>query len=81
MGVLLIKWPHTGRPISTGIELDPQSFAKLPDTLSLSKCPECGLDHAWWTPKRGWRSVASWFCLTKTQHNGTDSGRPHVWLR
>jgi hypothetical protein len=49
MGILLIKCPHTGRSISTGIEVDPQSFAKLPDTLSRLKCPACGLDHAWWT--------------------------------
>ena len=49
MAILLIKCPHTGRPISTGIEVDPQSFANLPDVLSHTHCPECGLDHAWWT--------------------------------
>jgi hypothetical protein len=49
MAVLLIKCPHTGRPISTGIEVDPESFAKLPDILSHVTCPECGLEHAWWT--------------------------------
>ena len=49
MAILMIKCPHTGRPISTGIEVDPQSFATLPDVLSRVKCPECGLDHAWWT--------------------------------
>jgi hypothetical protein len=46
---LLIKCPHTDRPISTGIEVDLQTFAKLPDVLSHLKCPECGLEHAWWT--------------------------------
>jgi hypothetical protein len=49
MSILLIKCPHTGRPISTGIELDPDTFAALPDILSYLTCPECGLQHAWWT--------------------------------
>jgi hypothetical protein len=49
MAILKIKCPHTNRPISTGIETDPESFATLPDTLSHVKCPECGLEHAWWT--------------------------------
>jgi len=49
MAVLLIKCPHTDRPVSTGIELDAETFAKLPDILSYMKCPECGLEHAWWT--------------------------------
>ena len=34
MAILMIKSPHTGRPVSTGIEVDPQSFATLPDVLS-----------------------------------------------
>jgi hypothetical protein len=49
MAILLIKCPHTHRPISTGIEIDPNSFANLRDVLSHVKCPECGLEHAWWT--------------------------------
>jgi endogenous inhibitor of DNA gyrase (YacG/DUF329 family) len=49
MAILKIKCPHTGKPISTGIETDPESFAHLPDTLAHVKCPECGLEHAWWT--------------------------------
>jgi hypothetical protein len=47
MAVLLIKGPHTDRPVSTGIELDAETFAKL--LLSYTKCPECGPEHAWWT--------------------------------
>ncbi len=35
MAVLLIKCPYTDRPIPTGIEVDPESFANLPDILSL----------------------------------------------
>jgi hypothetical protein len=49
MASLLIKCPHTDRPISTGIEVDPETLANLPNILSHVKCPECGLEHAWWT--------------------------------
>jgi hypothetical protein len=31
MAILFIKCPHTSRPISTGIETDPESFASLPE--------------------------------------------------
>jgi len=47
MGVLKVRCPETGREVSTGIEIDPQSFAALPDKLPASNCPLCGLDHAW----------------------------------
>jgi hypothetical protein len=49
MAILMIKCPHTDKPIATGIDVDPESFANLPDVLSHVKCPECGLEHAWWT--------------------------------
>jgi hypothetical protein len=50
MAVLLIRCPHTGRAISTGIELDSaETLARLPDVLSRLKCPQCDLEHAWWT--------------------------------
>jgi endogenous inhibitor of DNA gyrase (YacG/DUF329 family) len=47
MSVLKVRCPETGREVSTGIEIDPESFANLPDTLPVSNCPFCGLDHAW----------------------------------
>ena len=49
MGVLVIRCPNTRRTVSTGIEISPEDLAILPNTLSNLKCPECGLDHAWWT--------------------------------
>jgi len=39
--------PKLAARVSTGIEIDPQSFASLPDKLTLSTCPFCGLDHVW----------------------------------
>jgi hypothetical protein len=47
MSVLKVRCPETGREVSTGIEVDPESFAALPDKLPVSTCPVCGLDHAW----------------------------------
>jgi len=47
MVILKVMCPETGREVSTGIEIDPQSFASLPDKLTLSTCPFCGLDHVW----------------------------------
>jgi hypothetical protein len=47
MGLLKIRCPETGHELSTGIEVDPGSFARLPDKLAASKCPICGYEHAW----------------------------------
>jgi hypothetical protein len=49
MAILLIKCPHTDRTVSTGLEVDAHTFTNLPDILSYLTCPECGLEHAWWT--------------------------------
>jgi hypothetical protein len=49
MGVVVITCPHTGEDVSTGIEIDQHSFQKLPDVLVRSKCPQCGMQHSWWT--------------------------------
>ena len=48
MSAVMIKCPSTGDFISTGIETDPESFRNLPDVLAHSRCPLCGLEHAWW---------------------------------
>jgi hypothetical protein len=47
MGVLKVRCPETAREVSTGIEIDPESFAALPDKVPGSNCPLCGLDHVW----------------------------------
>jgi hypothetical protein len=48
MGIVMIRCPNTGRDISTGIDTDQASFDRLPDVLSHSRCPVCGLEHSWW---------------------------------
>lgn len=47
MGAIMIKCPTTGQSIATGIETDPNSFRQIPDVLSRSRCPICGLEHDW----------------------------------
>ena len=48
MSAIMVKCPNTGQFTSTGIQTDPQSFRSLPDVLAHSRCPLCGLEHAWW---------------------------------
>ena len=46
MGMLMLKCRTTGREFSTGIYADEESFRKLPDTVTKTLCPHCGLMHA-----------------------------------
>jgi hypothetical protein len=47
VGVLLIKCPTRGSEFSTGIEVDEWTRSNLPETLTYSTCPYCGLPHYW----------------------------------
>lgn len=47
IGVVLVRCPKTGRELSTGVEMDAATFAKLPDIRSQITCPICGLSHDW----------------------------------
>jgi hypothetical protein len=76
MAVLLIKCPHTDRPISTGIEVDAETFAKLPDILSYMKCPECGLEHAWWTREAWLENRVEVPPLSTKRHKGAIAQLP-----
>jgi hypothetical protein len=49
MGALMLKCPATGREFAIGIEMEEERFRKLPDTVTKSRCPYCGLEHRWWT--------------------------------
>jgi hypothetical protein len=48
MSLVMIKCPHTARPISTGIEVEESELALLPDIPMQVSCPVCGMTHAWW---------------------------------
>jgi hypothetical protein len=46
--MVMITCPTTGQSIATGVETDSDSFERIPDVLSHTRCPLCGLDHTWW---------------------------------
>jgi hypothetical protein len=45
MGALVFVCPTSGREISTGVEIDAQSFSDLPKVLAEISCPACGRTH------------------------------------
>jgi hypothetical protein len=44
---VMVRCPKTGRELSTGVEMDDDTFAGLPDIRSQINCPACGLSHDW----------------------------------
>jgi hypothetical protein len=70
MAVIMIKCPHSGLPVSTGIETDDRTFETLPDSLGLAECPICGLKHTWWK-REAWLEGAVDFA-------GTTSAEPSL---
>ena len=49
MGILMLKCPKTGLEFSTGIQIERESFGRLPNTVTKAACPNCGEVHGWWT--------------------------------
>jgi hypothetical protein len=47
MNTMMIKCFRTGRWVSTGIDIDPTSFAQIPEAIAKTHCPACGQDHSW----------------------------------
>jgi hypothetical protein len=47
MSLILIKCPETGRAVSTGIEIDRESFRNLPNIGAKTRCPACAEIHVW----------------------------------
>ena len=45
MGSLFVRCPKTNKPISTGIETDPESLARMQSTTFSIACPHCGQPH------------------------------------
>jgi hypothetical protein len=44
---IMIKCPRTAQQVFTGVETDPASFERLPDTGGHLRCPICGQQHMW----------------------------------
>ena len=47
MSMIMIRCPQTGIEVSTEIECDGESFAKLPFVITHTTCPSCGHEHSW----------------------------------
>ena len=47
MSMLMICCPKTGRPISTGREVELASFRSSPVFFSRTFCPLCRVTHEW----------------------------------
>ena len=47
MALVLIPCPRTGHRISTGIEIDPDSFDLSQDGPKAAQCPFCRKEHVW----------------------------------
>jgi len=47
VGSISITCPTTGKPVSTGMTLEPESFYRSVLTGNSVKCPHCGHTHIW----------------------------------
>jgi len=47
MGVLLIRCTKTGRQFSTGIHVDAETLARVPQEYTHTHCPHCKSYHFW----------------------------------
>jgi hypothetical protein len=47
MSTIMIKCPQTGEAVSTGIEVERDTFVALPNAGALMHCPACGDEHIW----------------------------------
>lgn len=47
MGMVMVKCPQTGRAISTGIEIDHETFQRRTVFFARTHCPICCTEHAW----------------------------------
>jgi hypothetical protein len=45
MGALVFVCPTSGREVSSGVEIDAESYKDLPKVLAEILCPVCGCTH------------------------------------
>ena len=45
MGALVFVCPTSGREVSSGVEIDADSYRDLPKVLAEISCPACGHTH------------------------------------
>jgi hypothetical protein len=71
MAVVMVRCQRTGRALHTGIETDPTTYGRLPDIVTYSRCPYCGVDHAW-------RKREAWLAESERLYQRWDSRIDHV---
>ena len=49
MAAILITCRITGQDVYTGIDMDEDTFANIPNVPMQTHCPHCGGNHVWWT--------------------------------
>jgi hypothetical protein len=47
MAMIITTCPATKKSIATGIETDPDTFARITSITSRVWCPYCGCEHEW----------------------------------
>ncbi len=47
MGAISITCPTTGKPVRTGMTMEPESFHRSVLTGNTVRCPHCGTTHIW----------------------------------
>jgi hypothetical protein len=47
MGMVMVKCPHTGRAIATGMKTDRESFQRCTVFFGRTHCPICHAYHDW----------------------------------
>ena len=47
MATISITCPTTGKPVGTGMTMEPASFYRSILTGNSVKCPHCGVTHIW----------------------------------
>jgi hypothetical protein len=53
MGIVMIRCPETQRAISTGMQVDRETFHATPVFFSRTDCSSCGTTHEWFA-KDAW---------------------------
>ena len=58
MGDVMIKCPHTGQNIATGLRSDDASFRRMPVFSGRTLCPICRIEHDWFA-REAWVAADS----------------------
>jgi hypothetical protein len=63
MGAVMVRCPHTGRDIPTGLVTDRKSFEAMPVFFARVYCPICRIEHEWFAKE-------AWVCETEPRRHG-----------